>query len=50
VHLANKKINLFISKVTVAFECDSKVTPRHYIGLSIDEVIVKSRTVVAINR
>jgi hypothetical protein len=50
VDLANKKINLFITRVTIALECDRKVKPIHYLGLSIDEIIVKSRTVVAVNR
>jgi hypothetical protein len=50
IDLANKKINLFIKRVTVAFECDSAVTPRHYLGVSIEEIIIKSRTIIAVNK
>jgi hypothetical protein len=50
IDLANKKINLVISRVTVAFECDSSVTPRHYLGISIQEIIAKSRTIIAVNK
>lgn len=34
VDFAHKKINLLVSRVTVAFEC-GKQTPMHYFGVSI---------------
>ncbi|MBS1889830.1 MAG: hypothetical protein JST59_00925 [Actinobacteria bacterium] len=53
VDLANKKINLFISRVTVAFERNIKSKPpqpAHYFGASIEEIVIKSRTVIAQDR
>lgn len=50
VDLALRKINIFIERVTVALEYSNDDRPHNYIGASIEEIKIKSRTVVATNR
>lgn len=50
IELANRKINLFISKILVALEYNENQTQTSYFGASIDQINVKSRTIIAVNR
>jgi hypothetical protein len=50
IELANRKINLFISKILVALEYNQNEPQSHYFGATIDQINVKSRTIVAVNR